>query len=110
VRRLIRRLRTCEAGSGLLEYALLIAVVALGLIAVLRVFRNSAGGLTNQVAVGVSTRTAKGYGGGGTGGAPIARPAGHRPATPDPDSSSAGPDSSSTPGGGATAILDFRLP
>ena len=69
MRQLIRRLRTCEAGSGLVEYALLIAVVALGLVGVLRFFRNTTGGLTNRVSVSVSTQTGGGYGG-GTGGAP----------------------------------------
>jgi Flp pilus assembly pilin Flp len=108
VRQLIRRLRTCEAGSGLVEYALLIAVVALGLVGVLRFFRNTTGGLTNRVSVSVSSQTGGGYGG-GTGGAPGASPVAHGPATADADSSSAEPDSSSG-SGGATAILGFEIP
>jgi Flp pilus assembly pilin Flp len=107
VRQLIRRLRTCEAGSGLVEYALLIAVVALGLVGVLRFFRNTTGGLTNRVSVSVSTQTGGGYGG-GTGGAPSASPVAHRPATA-PDSSSGAPDSSSA-SGGVTAVLGFEIP
>ena len=108
MRQLVRRLRTCEAGSGLVEYALLIAVVALCLVGILEFFRNTAGGVTNEVAVSVSTRTAGRYGR-GTGGAPSPSPAGYKPATPEPDSGSAEPDSSSA-GGGATAVLRFLVP
>ncbi len=104
MRQLIRRLRTCEAGSGLVEYALLIALVALGLVGVLRLFRNAAGGLTNQVAVDVSTKTVGGYGGGGgTGGGPSGSPVAYRPASPDPEDPSTEPDSSAATGG-ATAL------
>ncbi len=109
MRQLIGRLRGCEAGSGLVEYALLLAVVALGLVGVLRLFRNSAGGLTNRVAVSVSTQTAGSYGTPGTTGSPTAGPVAHRPGTPEPDSSSAEPDSSSATGGGATAALRFGI-
>ena len=108
MRELFRRIRTCETGAGLVEYALLLAVVALGLVGVLRLFRNSVGGLTNRAAVSVSTQTGGSYGmGGGGGGAPSGGDAAHRPPTPDADSSSAdedGPDD----GGGATAA-SFRL-
>lgn len=107
MRQLIQRLRTCEAGSGLVEYALLVAVVALGLVGVLRLFRNSTGGVTNRVAVSVST--AGGYGTRGPAGAPSAGPVAHGPATGDPDSSSAEPDSSSATPGAAAALL-FRKP
>ncbi len=109
MRQLVRRLRTCEEGAGLVEYALLIAVIALGLVGVLTFFRNTAGGLTNQVATSVSTKTAGGYGVGGSGGAPSGSPAGPGPGTTDPDSASAEPDSSSATGG-ATAALRFRIP
>jgi Flp pilus assembly pilin Flp len=110
VRQLFRRLRTCETGAGLVEYALLIAVVALGLVGVLRLLRNAAGGLTNRAAVGVSTQTGGKYGvAEPVGGAPSGRPAAHRPATPDPDSSSAQPDSLSA-GGGATTAFRFGIP
>lgn len=109
MRQLIRRLRTCEAGSGLVEYALLIAVIALGLVGVLRLFRNSTGGVTNRVAGSIATQTAASYGSRGTAGAPSAGPVAHRPGTSDPDSSSAEPDSSSATGG-ATAALRFTIP
>lgn len=107
MRQLIRRLRTCEAGAGLVEYGLLIAVVALCLVGILGLLRNSVGGVTERVAVDVSTQTAGGYGTGGTaGGAPSWRPAAYRPADPDPDDSSAEPDSSSATG--PTTAASFR--
>ena len=40
---LLRRLRSCETGSALTEYTLMIAVLVLGLVAALGVFRNSVG-------------------------------------------------------------------
>jgi Flp pilus assembly pilin Flp len=100
-------LRTCEAGSGLIEYGLLLAVVALALVGVLKVFRNTVGSLTNRTAVTVSQQTARGYGSGGTvSWTPSGSPAAHNPETPDPDSASAEPDSSSAAGRAAAA---FRL-
>jgi Flp pilus assembly pilin Flp len=111
VRQLIRRLRTCEAGAGILEYALLIAVLALCLVGVLGVFRNAVGGLTNRTAVSVSTRAGGGYGKGGSagrgssGGTVV-----HRPAAADPDSASAEPDGSSDTGGPTAASLDPGRP
>jgi Flp pilus assembly pilin Flp len=110
VRQLIRRLRSCEAGAGAVEYALLMAVLALGLVGVLAIFRNAVGGLTNRAAVGVSTHAAGGYGkgttvGGGLSGGMVA----HRPAPADPDSTSAEPDSSSA-GGTTAASLDPAVP
>jgi Flp pilus assembly pilin Flp len=108
VRELFRRIRTCEAGAGLVEYGLLLAVVALGLVGVLRLFRNSVGGLTNRAAVSVSTQTGGSYGmGGGGGGAPSGEDAAHRPPTPDPDSSSTEEDSPAEAGG--TTAASFRL-
>jgi Flp pilus assembly pilin Flp len=108
VRQLIRRFRTCEAGAGTVEYALLIAVLAIGLAGVLTIFRNAVGGLTNRTAVGVSTQASGGYGKsqGGPSGGIIA----HRPAAADPDSSSAEPDSSSASGGTTAATFDPGAP
>lgn len=104
MRQLFHRLRTCEAGDGLVEYGLLIAVVALGLVGVLGLFRNTVGGLANRTAVRVATQAGGGYGLG-----PGEIPAAHRPATPDPDSASAEPDSSSAVGG-AVAVFRFAKP
>ena len=109
MRQLVRRLRSCEAGSGLVEYALLIAVVALGLVGVLRFFSNTAGGLTNRVAVSVSAGTAAGYGSRGAGVAPSASPAGPKSPAADSDSASAEPDSSGA-AGGAAAVFRIELP
>jgi Flp pilus assembly pilin Flp len=65
---LVRRLRSCETGSALTEYGLLIAVVALGLIALLAGFRNAVGDLTNRTSVRISHQSSRGfgYGRGGT--------------------------------------------
>ena len=95
MRQLILRLRTCEAGAGLVEYAFLIAVVALALVGVLGVFRNVVGGFTNRTAVSVSTQSAAGYGGGGGPMvAPSERSGGHEPDASEPDSASGEPPSS----------------
>jgi pilus assembly protein Flp/PilA len=40
-----------ESGQGLVEYALIIALVAVGLIAILLVLRNSIGNVFNNAAV-----------------------------------------------------------
>jgi Flp pilus assembly pilin Flp len=108
VRQLIRRLRTCESGSAIVEYGLLIAVIALALVGVLSLFRNSVGELTNRTAVSVSEQTGSGYATGGTGGGGSS--GNHaRPATPEPDSSAAEPESPPETGG-ATAALRFGIP
>jgi Flp pilus assembly pilin Flp len=111
VRQLIRRLRTCEAGAGVVEYALLIGVLAIGLVGILGIFRNTVGGLTNHAAVSVSTQAGGSYGSGtavgaGSGGGTVA----HQPAPASPDSSSAEPDSSSAAGGTTAAAMGFAVP
>ena len=111
MRQLIRRLRTCEAGAGTVEYALLIAVLALGLVGVLALFRNAVGGLTNRTTLSVSTRAGGGYGkaagvGAGSGGGTVV----HWPGAADPDSASVEPDSSSASGGPTVAALDPATP
>jgi Flp pilus assembly pilin Flp len=113
VRQLIRRLRTCEAGAGTVEYALLIAVLALGLVGVLALFRNAVGGLTNRTAVSVSTRAGgAGYGSkaGGVGGGSSGGTVAHMPAAANPDSASAEPDSSSAGSGPTVASVDPAIP
>jgi Flp pilus assembly pilin Flp len=111
VRQLIRRFRICEAGAGAVEYALLIGVLAVGLMGVLAIFRNAVGGLTNRTAVSVSTQAAGGYGTGRrVGGGVIGGIVAHGPPAADPDSSSAEPDSSSTTGGTTAAMLDPAVP
>jgi Flp pilus assembly pilin Flp len=62
---LFRRLRSCETGSGLTEYALMIAVLALGLVAALGVFRNSVGTVNNRTSGTISRQSGHHYGSGG---------------------------------------------
>jgi pilus assembly protein Flp/PilA len=45
---LVKRFWNDESGQGLTEYALIIALVAIGLIAVLLVFRNQIGGVFDR--------------------------------------------------------------
>ena len=92
MRQLVRSLRTCEAGAGLVEYSLLIAVVAVGLIGTLRLYRSVVGDLTTRTAVSISAQAGSGYGVQASersipmGGRPTAR----RQDPADPDSSSTG--------------------
>ena len=50
-----------EAGQGLVEYALIIALVAVGLIAILLVLRNSIGNVFNNVATTLNNAPASPY-------------------------------------------------
>ena len=82
---LVRRFRSCETGSALTEYGLIIAAVALGLIALLAGFRNAVGDLTNRTSVTISHQTSRGAGYGRGGGV---RPVGGKPApdaAPEPE-------------------------
>jgi Flp pilus assembly pilin Flp len=108
LRQLIRRLRTCDAGAGVVEYTVLIGLVALGLLGILMLFRSSVGDLTNRTSVSISKRAGGGYtAAGGVGKTPIGRrPGTGDPDTPDPDSTSAHPDSTSA---AAHAPSSFRL-
>jgi Flp pilus assembly pilin Flp len=69
--KLVRRFRSCEMGSALTEYGLLIAVVALGLFAVLVGLRDAVGNLTQQTSVTITQKSGGGYGRGGGGGVPL---------------------------------------
>ncbi len=110
MRRLIRRLCTCEAGSSVVEYGLLLAVLALALFGVLKVFRNTVGGITNRTAVTVSAQAAGAYGvAGPPAGVPTGGSVGYVPAGPDADSSSTDSDSSAA-GGGTAAATKWTLP
>ena len=57
---LVRRFRSCEAGSALAEYGLIIAAVALGLSGGRAGFRDAVGDLTNQTSVTISHKTSRG--------------------------------------------------
>ena len=84
----------------MVEYGLLLAVLALALVGILRAFRNTVGGVTNRTAVTVSAQAGGGY---GVAGPPQAAPSsvGGSAPSPDPDSASAEPDSVAM--GGTTA-------
>jgi Flp pilus assembly pilin Flp len=86
-----------------IEYGLLLAVLALALVGVLTTLRNSVGGVANRT----STRVAQSAGGyRNPGKAPTDNPVAQSPAAPDPDSSSASEDGSPEEGG-ATAAVRF---
>lgn len=109
MRQLIRRLRACDAGAAVVEYSILIALVAVGLMGVLTLYGQAVGDLTSKTGVSISRQAGTGYAGaGGAGRAPIGmRPTVGDPGTPDPDSTSADPDSASTPAH-ASASSFFR--
>ena len=56
-----------ESGQGLVEYALIIALVAVGLIAILLVLRNSIGNVFNNAATQLNNAPATPYRGCGDG-------------------------------------------
>lgn len=99
---LVRRLRSCETGSALVEYGLIIAVVALGLFAVLVGFRDAVGNLTNQTSVTISKQSGGGYGSGGGGGG-VRRGGGGKPSPDSPPQPEDGDSGSSSVGSGTTA-------
>jgi Flp pilus assembly pilin Flp len=62
MRQLLRRLNRGEEGAGLVEYALIVALVALCLVGILQLFRNGIGGAVNHAAAGISHRSTASYG------------------------------------------------
>jgi Flp pilus assembly pilin Flp len=95
VRQLIHRFRACEAGAGLVEYGLLLAMGALALIAALQLYTSAVAGLTSRATFSISKQSAGGYApgpnssSGGTAGSP-SRGSSDDPESP--DSASAGDD------------------
>ena len=59
---LMERFRTDESGQGLVEYVLIIALIAIGLTAIMLVFRNSIGDTFNNVSQELNNAPANGYG------------------------------------------------
>lgn len=55
VKALIERFRSDESGQGLVEYVLIIALVAIGLVAVMLIFRNSIGNTFTNVTQTLNT-------------------------------------------------------
>ncbi|HEY7612532.1 MAG TPA: hypothetical protein VH764_06045 [Gemmatimonadales bacterium] len=101
---LLRRLRSCETGSALTEYTLMIAVLVLGLVAALGVFRNSVGDMTNKTSGTITRQSGHHYGSGGGGGsrggsASPVDPAPTDPASDDGDSTAVA-TASGTPAAG----------
>ncbi len=61
MRSLWRAFWSDESGQGLVEYALIIALVAVGLIAILLVLRNSIGDVFNNAAATLNNAPASAY-------------------------------------------------
>lgn len=58
---LIGRLRSCDSGTGLVEYGLLLGVLALGLAGAVTLLRKSVERLTTSVSVGITQQGSGGY-------------------------------------------------
>lgn len=52
-----------DAGQGLTEYALILALVSIGLIAILVIFRDAIGGIFSRIAQVLQAAPAEGYSG-----------------------------------------------
>jgi Flp pilus assembly pilin Flp len=98
VARLIKRFFASEEGAGLIEYGLLLGLIATGLLGVMTLYRNALGGSVARSSANISQATAGGYGGGYGGGGghagpisvgPVASGAPSAEPEPEPDDSSA---------------------
>ena len=58
---LLKSLWNDEAGQGLVEYVLIIALVAIGLIAIITVFRNAIGKIFQTISDTLNTAPTSGY-------------------------------------------------
>lgn len=63
MRQLLRRFRRHDRGEGLTEYALLIALLAIGLIAILTLARNAIGSSLDRASADVARSSTASYGG-----------------------------------------------
>jgi pilus assembly protein Flp/PilA len=59
----LKRFWNEDAGQGLTEYALILALVSIGLIAVLVIFRDSIGGIFARIAQVLQGAPSEGFGG-----------------------------------------------
>lgn len=64
MKELWNRFMADESGQGLVEYVLIIALVAIGLIAIMLVFRNSIGGIFSTISGELDNAPADSYGAG----------------------------------------------
>jgi Flp pilus assembly pilin Flp len=60
---LFERFWSEDAGQGLTEYALILALVSVGLIAIMVVFRDAIGGIFARIAQVLENAPSEGYGG-----------------------------------------------
>jgi Flp pilus assembly pilin Flp len=58
---LFERFWSDDAGQGLTEYALILALVSVGLIAIMVVFRDAIGGIFSRIAQVLEAAPAEGY-------------------------------------------------
>lgn len=63
MKQLLTSLLHDDSGQGLVEYVLIIALVSIGLIAIMITFRNSIGDVFSSVATELDGAPANGYGG-----------------------------------------------
>jgi pilus assembly protein Flp/PilA len=61
MRQLLKRFWSDESGQGMVEYALIVALVAIGLIAVFIFLRNSAGQVLDTAADSLNAQPTSGY-------------------------------------------------
>jgi pilus assembly protein Flp/PilA len=61
MRQLLKRFWSDESGQGMVEYALIVALVAIGLIAVFLYLRNSAGQVLDTAADSLSKQPSSGF-------------------------------------------------
>jgi Flp pilus assembly pilin Flp len=101
---LVRRFRSCERGSALTEYGLIVAAVALGLIALLAGFRNAVGDVTTRTSVSISNKSSKGFGYGRSG---RVRPAQGNPAPETPPEPEDGDSTGVAVGSGQAAAAGY---
>jgi Flp pilus assembly pilin Flp len=105
VARLIKRFFASEEGAGLIEYGLLLGLIAIGLLGVMALYRNALGGSVARSSANISRATAGSYGGGGGYAGPIAvgpAASGAPSAGPEPE-----PDDSSATGETAGRNIPF---
>lgn len=103
MRHLIRRFWICERGAGLVEYGLLLGVLALALIGVLALYRDAVGDLTQRTASTVTRQSGRGY---GSTAASIRTASADEPSDPGPTGDPEPPDSA----GAAAASPPSGLP